>query len=207
MKNLIERFNSVTALKINLEREIDDVQASIQEYSNILGQKIRSPEETLLDDSDFLAFKAKLDESLTNKKHDNKQSDGKKEKEVIKTPEIKNTVEKKKKSKKGINDKWFDLNEIRIYNEIGVKGELELYFKTIDELKAKLENLQRTLSTLNNIIEKGLKENMGCMVFRGTTGTLELAFLKSIGFRKNFSLKSTYTGSAIPVEKGIKIGV
>lgn len=207
MKNLIERFNSIISLKINLEREIDDIQINIKEYSNILGQKIRSNEEISSDDPNFLELKAKLNESFTNKQLDDKQSNDKKEKEVMKTSEMKNTIEKKKKSKNGISDKWFDLNEIRIYNEISVKGELELYFKTIDELKTKLEKVQRTLSALNNIIEKGLKENMGCVAFRGISGTLEITFLKSIEFRKNFSLKSTYSGSAIPIEKGIKIGV
>jgi len=90
---------------------------------------------------------------------------------------------------------------------MGVKGELELYFKAIDQLKSKLENLQRTLSTLNNVIEKGLKEDMACVTFRGTEGILEVAFLKSTGSREIFSLKSIYSGAAIPVENMIKIGV
>ena len=83
----------------------------------------------------------------------------------------------------------------------------ELYFKAIDQLKAKLENLQRTLASLNNIVEKGLKGDMGCIAFKGTEGILEIAFLKSTGVRDNFSLKSIYTGAAIPVENMIKIGV
>jgi hypothetical protein len=94
-----------------------------------------------------------------------------------------------------------------VYNGIGLKGELELYFKAVDELKAKLENLQRTLSTLSNVMEKGLKEDMGCVAFRGTDGTLEITFLKSSGMRENFTLKSIYSGKAIPVQNMIKIGV
>ncbi|MFB5618424.1 MAG: hypothetical protein ACE5RE_02380, partial [Candidatus Nitrosomaritimum aestuariumsis] len=96
---------------------------------------------------------------------------------------------------------------ILVYNGIGLKGELELYFKAIEELKARLENLQRTLATLNNVIEKGLKEDMGCIVFRGAEGILELAFLKSAGVRKKFNHKSIYSGNAIPVENIVKIGV
>ncbi len=65
---------------------------------------------------------------------------------------------------------------------------------------------QASLLTLNNIIEKGLKEEMGCVTFRGTEGILEVAFLKSTGNRENFSLKSIYTGAAIPIENMIKIG-
>jgi len=48
---------------------------------------------------------------------------------------------------------------------------------------------------------------MGCIAFKGTEGILEIAFLKSTGVRENFSLKSIYTGNAIPIENIIKIGV
>ena len=203
MQKLVERFNSVSSLKTNLEKEIEDTELVIQEYSNLLGEKIRTNEESSNDDPEFLALKAKLegpsDEKSKEKKTDKKKSKEKKSKE--KKPE------KKKKSKKGVSDKWYNLNEILIYNGIGLKGELELYFKAIDESKSKLENLRRTLTSLTNVIEKGLKGDMGCVVFRGTEGILEIAFLKSTGARENFSLKSIYTGTAIPVENMIKIGV
>ena len=48
---------------------------------------------------------------------------------------------------------------------------------------------------------------MGCIAFKGNEGILEIAFLKSTGMRENFSLKSIYTGNAIPVENMIKVGV
>ena len=194
MKHLIERFNSINSLKVNLEREIEDTEITIQGYSNILGEKIRSNEESSADDPDFLALKEKFTGESTDKKSDDKKSDDKK------------SIDKKKKPKKGISDKWYNLNEILVYNGIGLKGELELYFKAVDELKTKLENLRRTLSTLNNVIEKGLKEDMGCVAFRGNEGFLEISFLKSSRMRQNFSLKSIYSGQAIAVENMIKIG-
>ena len=206
MKNIIERFNSIHSLKSNLEREIEDIEEKIQEYSNMLGEKIRSNEESSSDDPDFLALKAKLD-GTPDKKSDEKLDDSKESKKLEKVKNVKKVVEKKKKSKKGISDKWYNLNEILVYNGMGIKGELELYFKAIDELKSKLENHQRTLATLNNVIEKGLKEDMGCIAFRGSEGLLEISFIKSTGFRENFSLKSIYSGAAIPVENIIKIGV
>ena len=213
MKNLIERFNSVNSLKISLEKEIEDTEVIIQEYSNMLGDKIRTNEESSSDDPEFLALKAKLDGGSSDDKSKDKKSKDKskdkksKDKSKDKKPESKKSPDKKKKSKKGVSDKWFNLNEILVYNGIGVKGELELYFKAIEQSKAKLENLQRTLSSLNNVIEKGLKGDMGCIAFKGTEGILEIAFLKSTGARENFSLKSIYTGTAIPVENMIKIGV
>ena len=198
MKNLIERFNSVNSLKVNLEKEIKDTEIQIQEYSNMLGEKIRISEELSSDDPDLVALKAKFDGSSTDKKSDDKKSDDKKKKAK---------PDKKKKGKKGVSDKWYNLNEILVYNGIGLKGELELYFKAVDELKSKLENLQRTLSTLTNVMEKGLKEDMGCIAYRGSEGILEITFLKSTGKRENFTLKSIYSGKAIPVENMIKIGV
>lgn len=219
MKNLVERFNSVNAVKRNLEKEIEEAESTISEYSNLLGEKIRINEADSSDDPEFLALKEKLGVELNDKpskkktdvksdvdeesdeEADGKKSDGKK-------PDEKKNREKKKKSKRKTSDKWYNLDEvILVYNGIGLKGELELYFKAIEELKARLENLKRTLVTLNNVLEKGLKEDMGCIVFRGAEGILELAFLKSAGVRKKFSHKSIYTGNAIPVENIVKIGV
>ncbi len=213
MKNLIERFNSVNTLKSNLEKEIEDTEVIIQEYSNLLGEKIRTNEETSAEDPEFLELKAKLDggttETKSKEKTEEKNDKDKKSKDKSKDkkPDAKKSQDKKKKSKKGISDKWYNLNEILVYNGMGIKGELELYFKAIDELKTKHENLQRTLASLNNVIEKGLKADMGCVVFRGTEGILEIAFLKSSGRRENFSLKSIYSGAAIPVENLVKVGV
>jgi len=229
LKNLIERFNSIKSLKLNLEKEITDTELIIKEYSNLLGEKIRTNEKSSSNDPDFLALKEKLEgSSFDNKSKDNKSKDNKSQDNKSKDNKSKDNKskdnkskdnkskdkkqetkshDKKKKSKKGLSDKWFNLNEILIYNGMGLKGELELYFKAIDELKSKLENLQRIISTLNNVIEKGLKEEMGCIVFRGIEGILEIAFIKSTRNRENFSFKSIYTGAAIPIENMIKIGV
>ncbi len=213
MKSLIQRFTSINSLKINLEKEVEDIEQIIKEYSNMLGENIRMNEDWSADDPVFLELKAKLDGGSSDVKSKDKKSKDKskdkksKDKSKDEKSKDKKSSDKKKKSKKGVSDKWFNLNEILVYNGMGVKGELELYFKAIDQSKAKLENLQRTLLSLNNVIEKGLKGDMGCIAFKGTEGTLEIAFLKSTGARENFSLKSIYTGAAIPVENMIKIGV
>ena len=220
MTNLIKKYNSVNSLKTNLEREIEDTEMIIKEYSNLLGEKIRTNEESSANDPDFLALKAKLDGSQSGKIDTETKSNDKKSSDTTlddddesqvtkiknKSQDAKKKTDKKRKGK-GVGEKWYDLNEIHIYNGIGLKGELELYFKAIDELKTNLENLQRCLATLKTVIEKGLKADMMCIVFRGSDGVLEIAFLKSAGMRQNFSLKSIYTGSAIPVENTIKIGV
>ncbi len=205
MSNLIRRYSTVNSLKSSLEKEIEETEQSINEYSNILGEKIRINEEFSKDDPEFLELKSKLENNpLDKKKPDVKIDDSKNNNK--KNPEKKNIEKPKKSSKKG-SEHWYNLDHIMVYNGIGLKGELELYFKAIDELKSKLETLQRTLSALKNIVEKGLKEDMACIAFHGSSGPLQISFLKTSDIRKNFSFKSIYSGLAISQENIIKIGV
>ena len=73
MKNLIEKFSSVNSLKTNLEREIEETESKIQEYSNLLGEKIRINEEASADDPDFIALKEKFGGETSKKKSDDKK--------------------------------------------------------------------------------------------------------------------------------------
>jgi len=204
---LIRKYKTVNALKSNLEKEIEEVGQIISEYSNILGEKIRTNEEISKDDPEFLELKSKL-EGTEKKKSDDTQTDSKNNsKNNKKTPDKKTPEKSKKSSKKDSSPNWYNLDHIMIYNGIGLKGELELYFKAIDELKSKQENLERTLSALKNIMEKGLKEDMACIVFLGSSGPLQISFIKSSDIRKNFSFKSIYSGNAISQENLLKIGV
>ena len=204
MSNLIRRYSTVSSLKSSLEKEIEDIEQSISEYSNVLGEKIRINEEFSKDDPEFLELKSKLENNPLDKKKPELKTDETKNNK--KTPEKKNVEKPKKSSKKG-SEHWYNLDHIMVYNGIGLKGELELYFKAIDELKSKLETLQRTLSALKNIVEKGLKEDMACIAFHGSSGPLQISFLKTSDVRKNFSFKSIYSGLAISQESIIKIGV
>lgn len=204
MHKLIRRYNTVSSLKLSLEKEIESIEQSINEYSNILGEKIRINEEFSKDDPEFLELKSKLESTPTDKKKSDEKIDDPKNNK--KNAEKKNIEKPKKPSKKG-SEHWYNLDQIMVYNGIGLKGELELYFKAIDELKSKLETLQRTLSALNNIVEKGLKEDMACIAFHGSSGPLQISFLKTSDIRKNFSFKSIYSGMAISQENIIKIGV
>ncbi|MCE9617907.1 MAG: hypothetical protein K8Q88_06055 [Nitrosarchaeum sp.] len=205
MVRLIHRYNTVSSLKSNLEKEIEETEQSINEYSNILGEKIRINEEFSKDDPEFLELKLKLENNLTDKKKTDAKIDDTKNNNKKNTE--KKNIEKPKKSSKKASESWYNLDQIMVYNGMGLKGELELYFKAIDELKSKLETLHRTLSALNNIIEKGLKEDMACIAFQGSNGPLQISFLKTSDIRKNFSFKSIYAGMAISQENIIKIGI
>lgn len=202
---MIRRYNTVSSLKSSLGKEIEETEQSINEYSNVLGEKIRINEELSKDDPEFLELKSKLENNPTDKKKPDAKIDDSKNNNK-KNVEKKNIEKPKKQSKKG-SEHWYNLDQIMVYNGIGLKGELELYFKAIDELKSKLETLQRTLSALNNIIEKGLKEDMACIAFQGSNGPLQISFLKTSDIRKNFSFKSIYSGMAISQENIMKIGV
>ena len=204
MSNLIRRYSTVSSLKSSLEKEIEETEQSINEYSNILGEKIRINEEFSKDDPEFLELKSKLENNPLDKKKPEPKIDETKNNK--KTPEKKSIEKPKKSSKKG-SEHWYNLDHIMVYNGIGLKGELELYFKAIDELKSKLETLQRTLAALKNIVEKGLKEDMACIAFHGSSGPLQISFLKTSDIRKNFSFKSIYSGLAISQKNIIKIGV
>jgi len=128
LRSLIERFNSVNSLKISLEKEIEDTELIIQAYSTLLGEKIRTNEESSADDPEFLALKAQLDggssddkskgdkskdkkskdDKSKDKKSKDKKSKDKKSKDK-KSEDKKKRPDKKKKSKKGVSDKWYNL--------------------------------------------------------------------------------------------------
>jgi len=86
--------------------------------------------------------------------------------------------QRKKKSKKQKSDKWFELDDVQIFNEMGLKGELELYFKATEFLKEHLENLQKIKKTVDGIIDKGLKDDMGCIVYHEFNMPYQIAFQK-----------------------------
>jgi hypothetical protein len=157
--------------------QIQEVEKKIDDFSKLIGEKIRIGQEQDTQDSEFNELKEKLQgEDPKNKKN---------------PKDKKNSKEKKKKKSKQKNDKWFDLDGVQIYNEMGLKGELELYFNANELLKEHLENLRKIKKTVDSIIDKGLKNDMGCITFQGLNMPYQIAFHKSDIQRKKFSFKST----------------
>jgi len=98
--------------------QIQEVEKKIDDFSKLIGEKIRIGQEQDTQDSEFNELKEKLQgEDPKNKK---------------------NSKDKKKTKSKQKNDKWFDLDGVQIYNEMGLKGELELYFNANELLKEHL---------------------------------------------------------------------
>lgn len=152
-------------MRESLATQIEEVEKKIDEYSKLIGEKIRIGQESHEQDSEFNELKEKI-----------QGEDDKK---------------KKKSTKKQKNSQWFELEGVKIYNEMGLKGELELYFKANEFLKEHLENLRKIKKTVDSIIDKGLKDDMACITFQGLNMSYQIAFQKSAIQRKKFSFNST----------------
>jgi len=162
--------------------QIKELEKQIDEYSKLIGEKIRTAQKSGEKDEEFNELKAKLQGKDDDPKSKKKKTDSKKQ--------------KKPKSKKQKSTKWFELDGVQIFTEMGLKGELELYFEAIEFLKEHLENLQKIKKTVDGIIDKGLKDDMGCIVYHELNMPYQIAFQKSNVQRKKFSFKSTI--EAIP---------
>ena len=162
----------------SLSAQIEDLQKKIEEYSKLIGDKIRSNQASDDNDPELLQLKEKLEEPT--------QDDKKKK--------------KKKTSKRRKNDHWFEFNNVQIYNGMGVKGELELYFNATQILKSKLEELKKTKENVDSIIEKGLKSDLACIALQVDGMPYQISFQKSVIKRKNFSFKSTFSAKPEVIE-------
>jgi len=171
-------------MREDIALQIKELEKQIDEYSKLIGEKIRTAQESGEKDEEFNELKAKLQGKDDDPKSKNKK--------------------KKTKSRKQKNTKWFELDGVQIFNEMGLKGELELYFEAIEFLKERLENLQKIKKTVDGIIDKGLKDDMGCIVYHELNMPYQIAFQKSNVQRKKFSFKSTIEAIPTPIEVPIQ---
>lgn len=152
----------------------------------MLGEKIRSAAPAS-DDPALEELKQKLEDKPTD--------DKKKKKEHPKS------------SKKSKDSQWYDLDGILVYNGSGTKGEFEIYFKGIDDLKSRLENLRKTQTTLQTLIDKGIRDDVGCIVFQNYRDQMQISLIKRSGVRKDFSFKSIFS-EAVPDDKSpLEVGI
>ncbi len=174
-------------MRESIALQIKELEKQIDEYSKLIGEKIRIAQESGEQDEEFNELKAKLqgtDDDPKNKTKKNKT--------------------KKKKSKKQKSTKWFELDGVQIFNEMGLKGELELYFEAVEFLKEHLENLQKIKKTVDDIIDKGLKNDISCIVYHEFNMPYQIAFQKSNVQRKKFSFKSTIEAIPTTIEVPIQ---
>lgn len=171
-------FRTVAELQRYLEREINFLKRESEELSKIAGDKLRCRESESSDELQEL-----------RQKIEGTSGDAK---------------TKKSPKKKDKNSKWHDMESISIFDGIGIKGELEVYFKGIEEKKGLLNNLTKIKQEVDSLVDKGLKRDLGCIFLLNKDNRGEIAFTKTALERKKFVYKAIFN---VPRddESGVKI--
>ena len=162
----IMTFHTINDFQLSLEKGLEDLKKRSEEYSKLIGEKLRDPQ---TDNSKELA---ELKEKLEG------PTDPKKKKTV------------KKKDQKA---NWLNFDAISIYDGIGLKGELELYFKALEDVKQMIEKLQKVKESVDSLVSKGLKMDLGCMIFMENELPFEMTFVKSLVPKAKFSYKAIFS--------------
>lgn len=167
MKDEIMCFHTIGELQSAITNYLQSLKKKAEEYSQSTGDKLRS-ESTSSNNTEMSELKEKLEGSTDPKK--------------------KKTVKKKDQK-----SNWFDFGAISIYDGIGTKGELEIYFRALEEIKSKIEKLEKIKTALDDLISKGVKRDLGCTAFLDQEMVLQISFIKASQPKAKFSFKSTFS--------------
>ncbi len=170
MFSLIKEYNTTSELQDDIDAKIKEVEQRINEYSKKIGERLRSDKELENDDPNVLQIKEAMEGTKDEKDPKNKN--------------------RKKKASKKKDSKWFDINGIYIYNGTSSTGELEIYFKALETLKHEHENLIMTKKSLDSLVEKGLKEHLGCVVLHNYGSSPEIVLRQTKKVSKKFAYES-----------------
>ncbi len=173
MPSLIKEYNTTSELQEDIDAKIKDVELRINEYSKKIGEKLRDDKELENDDPNVQQIKEAM--------------------EGPKDPKDPKNKKRKKKAKKRKDSKWYDINGIYIYNDASSTGELEIYFKALETLKHEHENLIMTKNSLDSLVEKGLKEHLGCVVLQNNGSPPEIVLRQTKKIVKKFEYNSILT--------------
>lgn len=172
-------FDSIIELKESINIEIEELDKKIEFHSKLIGDKIREGEQN-------------NSEELTDLKNKLNPEKNKEKNSVDKKTKSKKPVSKKK-LKKGESANWISYENLNLYNGVGTRGELELYFKALEEMKEESDRLKKTKISLDNLLNSGIKKELAGIGFSQQDGPFELAFIKSDLKREKFSFKSLMT--------------
>lgn len=159
-------FHSIEDLRAYLGNNLKSLKEKSEEYSEIIGEKIRF-ENTTNDSTEIAELKEKLG-----------AVDPKKKKVVKKRDQTTN---------------WHDLGPISFYDGIGTKGELEIYFKALEKTKTEIEKIEKIKDAIDNLIAKGIKRELGCIALLNQDLTLQVCFVKTGQPKTKFAYKSIFT--------------
>ena len=161
------QFHSMEDLQSHLGNQLKILKKKSEEYSEAIGEKIRF-ENTTNDSAEIAELKEKLEGSTDPKK-----------KKIV------------KKKDQGAN--WHDLGPISFYDGIGTKGELEIYFKALEKAKSNIEKIEKIKESIDNLISKGVKRELGCIALLNHDMSLQVCFVKTGKPKTKFSYKSVFT--------------
>ena len=164
-KGKVMSFRNILALKSTIEKDLEELKHRSEEYSEIIGEKLRS--NVASNEPDLADLKDRIAEPV----------DPKKKKPI------------KKKDQKG---NWHALDGVFIYNGIGLRGELEIYFKALEDAKARIEKLQKIRESIDGLVSRGVKNDLGCTASLSKDFLLDIAFTKSASVPTKFTFKSTF---------------
>ena len=178
MSSLIKEYNTTSELQEDIDLKIKDTEQRINEYSKKIGDRLREDKELENDDPNVQQIKEAMEGPKDEKDPKNKK--------------------RKKKSPKRKDSKWFDVNGIYIYNGASSTGELEVYFKALETLKKEHENLIMTKKSLDSLVEKGLKEHLGCVVLLNNGSPPEIVLRQTKKVSKKFEYNTILYVSCEP---------
>ncbi len=176
----IYHFSSIEELKDSIDKNVKDLDSQIELHSKLIGDKIRESEKTNSEELSDLKDKLNPEKSKEQKSESKKSSN-------------KKTAPKRKKSKRGESENWIDYENLHLYNGVGTRGEIELYFKSLEEMKSDSEKLKATQESLEKLMNSGIKKDLGGIGYEQNDGTFEIAFIKTDSKREKFTFKSIIT--------------
>ncbi|MDE1764597.1 MAG: hypothetical protein KGH88_10215, partial [Thaumarchaeota archaeon] len=162
-------FHNILEFKSSLEKDLEVLKRRSEEYSSRIGEKLRVND--VSNESDLADLREKIAGPI----------DPKKKKPV------------KKKDQKG---SWHDLGGVFIYDGIGLRGELEIHFKALEEVKSRIEKLQKIKESMDNLVSRGVKKDLACATFLNRDLMLDMAFTKSAAPSAKFTYKSIFNVEA-----------
>ena len=160
----IIHFRAIDELQLSLGKELEELKKKTDEYSKMIGEKLRAAETS--NPEDVAELKEKLEGPVDPKK--------------------------KQVKKKDKNTNWHSFGDIQVYDGMGLKGELDLYFKALEAMKLKMEKLQKVKSSIDDLLSKGLKKDLGCVILMSRDLTFEMVFIKATQPKTKFSYKSIF---------------
>lgn len=173
----VQTFRAVDELQKSLDDHINALKLKSEEFSKQIGEKLR------VNDSGNAAEMQELRQKIEGNTTDPK---------------------KKKSTKKDQKSNWYNFDSISIYDGIGIKGELELYFKAMEQTKSELDRITKVKQAVDDLVNKGLKMDMGCILFLNFELPAEIVFTPSAISKKKFEFKAIFD---VPIEEHYEIKI